>query len=72
VGGAGSWLGKHLVVDVRYYYGMSGLIKKHSVINPATGQTFFGADKWNNRVWSLNLTYYLARLIFQFGVARRL
>jgi hypothetical protein len=58
VGGVGSWLGEHVALDARYYYGMAGLIKKHTVTDPVTGQTFYGSDKWNSRVWSLNLTYY--------------
>lgn len=58
VGGVGYWLGEHVALDARYYYGMAGLIKKHTVTDPVTGQTFYGTDKWNSRVWSLNLTYY--------------
>jgi hypothetical protein len=57
VAGVGYWLGKHLALDARYYYGMAGLIKKHPIVDPGTGQTFYGADNWNSRVWSLNLTY---------------
>jgi hypothetical protein len=58
MGGVGTWLGKHTVIDFRYYHGMAGLIKKHAIVDPITGKTFFGADKWNHRVWSVNLTYY--------------
>ena len=59
VGGLGYWLGSHMVVDVRYYYGLAPLIKKHTVLGPDLTPIFYGAPKWFNRVWSLNLTYYL-------------
>src|SRR5690554_5300320 len=60
IGGVGYWLGNHVVIDARYYYGMAPLIKKHTVLDPITLEPiFYGADKLYNRVWSLNLTFYL-------------
>jgi hypothetical protein len=60
LGGIGYRIGKHVVVDARYYYGLTPLIKKHTVLDPVTLKPiFYGADRWYNRVWSLNLTVYL-------------
>ena len=59
LGGVGYRLGSHMVVDFRYYFGMVPMIKKHTVLGPDLTPIFFGADRWFNRVWSLNLTYYL-------------
>lgn len=60
VGGVGVWLGNHVTVDLRYYHGLAPLMKKHWVLDPDTSEPiFYGADRWFNRVWSLNMTIYL-------------
>jgi len=58
-GGVGYWLGNHVTVDLRYYHGLAPLMKKHWVLDPDTLESFYGADRWVNRVWSLNMTIYL-------------
>lgn len=59
MGGIGYRMGMYVVLDARYYFGLTPLIKKHTVLDPVTFQPiFFGADRWINRVWSLNLTIY--------------
>lgn len=63
IGGVGYWLGNHVTVDVRYYHGLTPLMKKHWVLDPDTSEPiFYGADRWVNRVWSLNMTIYLFSL----------
>lgn len=59
LGGIGYRISRHVVLDTRYYFGLTPLIKKHTVLDPVTLEPiFFGADRWINRVWSLNLTIY--------------
>ena len=59
-GGVGYRLGEHLVVDARYYYGMKPVLSDFSAINPQTGaSTLYKREKWYNRVYLLNLSYYL-------------
>lgn len=41
LGGIGYRIGKHVVVDARYYYGLTPLIKKHTVLDPVTLETYF-------------------------------
>ncbi|WP_154853014.1 porin family protein [Cyclobacterium xiamenense] len=57
--GLGYRLGSHIVVDVRYYNGLTPLIKDHWMFGPDSTPLFYGADRWVHRVWSMNLTYYL-------------
>jgi Outer membrane protein beta-barrel domain len=58
-GGIGYRLGKHVVVDGRYYYGMKPLRENYTAPDPQTGiSTYYRVEKWYNRVWSLNLSYY--------------
>lgn len=60
LGGIGYRISSNVVLDTRYYFGLAPLIKKHTVLDPVTLEPiFFGADRWFNRVWSLNLTFYL-------------
>lgn len=59
LGGIGYRISRHVALDTRYYFGLTPLIKKHTVLDPVTLEPiFFGADRWINRVWSLNLTIY--------------
>uniref|UniRef100_UPI00403FC232 outer membrane beta-barrel protein n=1 Tax=Spirosoma sp. SC4-14 TaxID=3128900 RepID=UPI00403FC232 len=58
-GGVGYRLGTHLVADLRYYYGMRPLRENYTAADPQTGvPTYFRVEKWYNRVWLVNLTYY--------------
>ena len=58
-GGLGYRLGKHLVVDVRYYYGLKSILEDYTQVVPLTGGlTLAGNDKWYNRVLSVNLSCY--------------
>ena len=58
-GGVGYPLGTHIVVDLRYYYGMRPLRENYTAPDPQTGiPTYYRVEKWYNRVWSLNLSYY--------------
>lgn len=59
VGGVGYRLGKNVVIDARYYYGLKPLRKSFTAPDPQTGASvFYRTDRWYNRVWSLNFTYY--------------
>ncbi|GAB3223718.1 hypothetical protein GCM10027423_59040 [Spirosoma arcticum] len=58
-GGVGYRLGKHFVVDARYYYGMKPILTDFAVVNPQTGgSTLYVIENWYNRVYLLNLSYY--------------
>lgn len=60
LGGIGYRLGNHFVVDARYYHGLTTMYKKHWVLDPITLEPiFYASPKSFNRVWSLNLTFYL-------------
>jgi hypothetical protein len=59
IGGLGYRFGRHLVVDSRYYYGLRPILADFTGVNSQTGtSTFYRQDKWYNRVYSLNLSYY--------------
>ena len=59
LGGIGYRLGRHFVVDARYYYGLTTMFKDHWVLDPVTLEPIFLATpKSFHRVWSLNLTVY--------------
>lgn len=59
IGGIGYRLGKHVMVDGRYYYGMKSILADYTRVDPQTGGvTLVKTDQWYNRVWSLNLSYY--------------
>lgn len=58
-GGLGYRFGKHIVVDSRYYYGLKPILADFTSVNAQTGvATLNRVDKWYNRVYSLNLSYY--------------
>lgn len=58
-GGIGCRLGRHLIADARYYYGLNPILADYTAPAPQTGTpTFYRVAKWYNRVWSLNLSYY--------------
>ena len=58
-GGIGYQLGKHLVLDARYYYGMRKIYADHSGPDPNTGLiTFYRPVPEYHRVYSLQLSYY--------------
>ncbi|WP_177236786.1 porin family protein [Spirosoma endophyticum] len=58
-GGLGYRFGRHFVIDTRYYHGMKPILSDFISVNPQTGiSTFNKQDKWYNRVYSLNLSYY--------------
>lgn len=58
-GGIGYRLGKHFVLDARYYYGMKPMLSDFTTIDPQTGASILNRrDKWYNRVYSLNISYY--------------
>lgn len=59
VGGLGYRLGKHLVTDARYYYGMREIRRDLTAPDPTTGiPTLIKFVPQYNRVWSLNFSYY--------------
>lgn len=58
-GGLGYRFGRHIIVDTRYYYGIKPMLADFSSVNVLTGiRTFYRQDKWYNRVYLLNLSYY--------------
>jgi hypothetical protein len=58
--GIGCRLGGHLVIDARYNHGLHPILADYTVPDPQMGRpTFYRVVKWYNRVWSLNLSYYL-------------
>ncbi|MCX6214583.1 porin family protein [Spirosoma sp.] len=58
-GGLGYRFGKHIVVDTRYYHGTKPILSDFTVVNPQSGvPTLYRQEKWFNRVYSLNLSYY--------------
>lgn len=58
-GGIGYRLGKYIVVDLRYYHGMKPMRENYTAPAPQTGiSTYYQVEKWYNRVWSLNFSYY--------------
>lgn len=59
-GGVGYRLGTHFVVDLRYYYGTQPILANYTASDPLTGvSTYYNVVKWYNRVYFLNLSYYL-------------
>ena len=58
-GGVGYNLGKHLVLDGRYYYSLRKINPDFVSTDPTTGQTnTIHTVPQFHRVWSLNLSYY--------------
>lgn len=59
-GGVGYRLSNRIVVDARYYHGIRPILANYTAPDPQTGSpTYYRVVKWYNRVWSLNLSYYL-------------
>lgn len=60
IGGLGYQLSRHFVIDARYYHGMKTIREDTNVPDPITGvPTLIRFVPQYNRVWSLNLRYYL-------------
>ncbi|RRB06842.1 porin family protein [Larkinella rosea] len=60
IGGVGFRLGRHLVADLKYFHGMKPILANFTAPDPQTGvPTYYRREGWYNRVFSLNLTYYL-------------
>jgi hypothetical protein len=59
-GGIGYRLGRHLVADLKYLHGMKPILGNFTAPNLQTGVLkYYRSEGWYNRVWSLNLSYYL-------------
>ena len=57
--GVGYRLGRHGVLDARYYYGMRRIHEDFEIDDPTTGMpTLIRLVPQYNRAWSLNLSYY--------------